>query len=374
MEPEVRVKAFIADYLRAHQQLQAENFKDRESERFSRWKALVAGLDAAHGINRGCMALAGVIHGSSAHVPEAEPVVGIREEHGKVYVETCVKASPPQYYEYELGPSDGDWRIARIREFLEPADAPLLKERDRPRFTDPPMFPLRELPADDADADGDSIFDPGRELQLDDRTSCIEVKPVGRLRVTTGRLVVGDLGYDAGVLGVIGQSVPPGDYAVDVAVAFDRIAALRVRFSNEPVDRWLPADHNCGSSANYVVGVDAGNVAIMDLAAIMAVKSRDKERAFEAYTDNRAPRCSMLALVQPDDTVISDSGWGDGGYPVYWGVDVNRRPVVLVVDFMLVPRADPEVPEESAPQDAPQAAAPSPRGLSFIRRLFGGGP
>jgi hypothetical protein len=342
MEPEARVKSFIADYLLAHQQLHAENFTDRVQDQFNRWNSLITNLDAEHGINRGCMALARVIHGDSPHVPEAEPIVSIREEQGKVYVETCVKDSLDHYYEYELWQSNGDWRIGKIREFLDPADALLMTDRDRSRFTNPPTLPLRGLPAEDSNANGDLIFASGRQVRLDDRTSSIEVRPVGPLCVTTGRLVVGDLGYDTRVLGVIGQSVPPGEYAADVAIAFNRVAALRVRFSNEAVDKWLPADHNSGKSTSYVVGVDAGNVAIMDLAAIMTVKSRDKERAFETYAQNQTSRYSMLALVRANDGVISDSGWGDGGYPVYWGVDANRQPVVLVVDFMLLPRLNPE--------------------------------
>jgi|GEM_PF-923993 len=369
MEPEVRVKAFIADYLRAHRQLRAENVI--EHEQFKRWGSLIAGIDAEHGINRGCLALASSIPGKPPHVPDAEPVIGIRQDDGRAYVDTRVDSLPPQYYEYELWPSGGDWRIAKIREFLQPADAPLLAEEDRPRFANPPVLPLRDLPADDADADGDSLFASGRELQFDGRASRIEVRPVGRLRVTTGRLVVGDLGYDTAVLGALGQAVPPGDYAVDVATAFDRIAALRVRFSEEPVDRWLPADHDRESSASHIVDVDAGNVAIMDLAAVLTARSRAKERAFEAHVDNRASRCSMLALAHADDTVIADSGWGDGGYPVYWGVDGNRRPAVLVVDFMLVPRDSADLDEAPAARPVPGAEARRPR-LSLFRKLFGG--
>lgn len=373
MQPEERVKSFIAGYLRAHQQLHAERSPNDRAPDFNRWKSLIAELDAEHGINQGCMALAGVIHGDSPHTPETEPVISTRNEQGKVYVETCVKGVLTHYYEYELWQSDGDWRIGKIRQFSRAANALLMRDRDLARFTNPPILPLRDLPDDDANADGDAIFVPGRQVQIRDRTSSVEVRPVGRLSVTTGRLVVGDLGYDAGVLGVIGQSVPQGDYATDVAIAFNRIAALRVRFSNARVVKWVPADHNRGKSTSYIVGVDAGNVAIMDLAAIMTVKARDKERAFETYAHNQVQRYSMLALAGANDTVISDSGGGDGGYPVYWGIDGHQQPVVLVVDFMLVPREAPEAKEEPTPQSSQGAVQQSPRRLSFIRRLLGGG-
>jgi hypothetical protein len=33
---------------------------------------------------------------------------------------------------------------------------------------------------------------------------------------------------------------------------------------------------------------------------------------------------------------VVDSGWGDGGYPVYWGIDASGKPAVLLVDFRLL--------------------------------------
>ena len=335
MEPTERVKSFIAAYLRAHQQLKAEADPTQITESFERWNELVAELDAEHAIDRGCMELAGVMCDPCPHMPDDEEIVSVTHAQEKVFVETCAQGSLSHYYEYELRPSGSDWRIARIREYLWPADSPLVKDRERARFTDPVVIPLREFLEDDEGVGGDALFEAGRQVRLDNNESSLEVRPVGKLNVTSGRLVVGDLGYDAGVLGVLGQRVPSGDYPAEVSMAFGRIAALRVRFSDEAVKRWLPADHNCYDSPHYVVGVDAGNVAIMDLDAILVVKARDKERAFEAYAENAEQRYSMLSLTRANDAVISDSGFGDGGYPVYWGVDGSDRLVVLVVEFML---------------------------------------
>ncbi|HEY0585748.1 MAG TPA: DUF4241 domain-containing protein [Pseudoduganella sp.] len=337
MEPTERVNAFIAGYLRAHQQLAAEADPKHAMKSFDRWEELVTELDAEHAINQGCMELAGVMQDPCPHIPGQEEVVSVRHEQEKVFVETCDQGKLPHYYEYELWRAGSDWRIARIRYYLCSAAEPLVADRVRPRFTDPAIIPLRELPEDDAGVGGNALFVPGRQVRLDDDESVIEVRPVGKLNVPSGRLVVGDLGYDADVLGVLGQPVPPGEYPAEVSMAFGRIAALRVRFLDKAVERWLPADHNCYDSPNYVVGVDAGNVAIMDLDAVLAVKSRDKERAFEAYAENAQQRYSMLSLVHSNDAVISDSGFGDGGYPFYWGVGEDGRPAVLVVEFMLFP-------------------------------------
>ncbi len=337
IEPAERVQLFIAGYLRAHQQLAADADPKKINESFGRWNELITELDAEHAINRGCMELAGVMCDPCPHIPGQEEIVSVRHDQEKVFVETCDKDVLPHYYEYELWRAGNDWRIARIRSYLCTAGESLVTDRVRPRFSDPALIPLRELPDDDAGVGGDDLFVPGRPVRLDDEKSVIEVQAVGKLNVSSGRLVVGDLGYGADVLGVLGQPVPPGQYPAEVSKAFGRVAALRVRFSSEAVKRWLPADHNCYDSPQYVVGVDAGNVAIMDLDAVLAVKARDKERAFEAYAENTQQRYSMLSLARANDAVISDSGFGDGGYPVYWGVDGIDRLVVLVVEFMLFP-------------------------------------
>jgi hypothetical protein len=131
--------------------------------------------------------------------------------------------------------------------------------------------------------------------------------------------------------------VRPGTYPAEVAVAFERNVAMRVRFADHKIARWHPADMGTGG---HVVGVDAGNVAILDVAAIMTVKARDKDRAFDLYVHASVrPHAQMLSLATTHDAVIADTAWGDGGYPVYWGVDADKKPVMLLVDFLLLSQA-----------------------------------
>ena len=33
---------------------------------------------------------------------------------------------------------------------------------------------------------------------------------------------------------------------------------------------------------------------------------------------------------------IASSGYGDGAYPVYWGVDASGNPAVLLVDMLVL--------------------------------------
>lgn len=333
MQPEERVKAFIADYHRAHAELEKQPDDD---DQFERWEALVETLDETHFVDHGGLDLAQVIHGNSPHTSEGEPIASVKQAGERVFVETRVDEVLTKYYEYELRElRAGDWRIARLREFLDPADAPFVDEDEQPRFENPQIHPFGKLSAEEANVDGDQLFAAGRSVKLEKKTDTIDVRAVGTLNVATGILVVGDLGYDPGVLSPVGQRVPPGNYPAEVASVFGRNLALRVRFSDRNVAKWHPADMGDGG---HVVGVDAGNVAIMDVAAIMTLNARDKERAFELYAQaDQRPNAQMLSLVGTNDTVVVDSGWGDGAYPVYWGVDANDAPVVLLVDFRLLP-------------------------------------
>lgn len=335
LQPEERVNAFIAAFHRAHSQLMAE----KGNTDFERWTTLVNALDEAHFLDHGGRELAGVIDGESPHTLEREPIVSVTRADDRVFVETRVEDKYlPTFYEYELREANaGDWRIVRLREFRDPPDALFMTAKEKPRFDNPTIHPLRQLSAEEAAVDGDKLFTSGRSVKLDDKVSSIKVCTVGTLSVTTGVLVVGDLGYGPYTLSPVGQRVPPGKYTVEVAVAFERNAALRIRFSEEKVAAWHPADMGDGG---HGVGVDAGNVAIMDLAAIITLNARDKERAFDIYArEAQPPNARMMSLVGTNDAVIADSGWGDGRYPVYWGVDANGKAVVLLVDFLLLPES-----------------------------------
>jgi len=293
-------------------------------------------LDAAHFVDHGGFVLAQSIGGSSDHTLEREPIVSTKRAGDCVFVETRVDEGLTTYYEYELREvSAGDWRIVRLREFLDEADELFLDPDEQAEFGNPKIRPLRPLSHEEARFDGTELFRAGRSVKLEQNKDSIEVRAVGTLNVSTGILVVGDLAYGGSTLWPVGQRVPPGNYPAEVAIAFGRNAALRVRFSEQKVVKWHPAD--LGEDAGHVIGVDAGNAGILDLSAIQTLNARDKQRKFDLYTYAAGrPRSLMLSLLGADDAVVVDSGWGDGEYPVYWGIDASGKPAVLLVDFRLL--------------------------------------
>jgi hypothetical protein len=334
MEPKDRVNAFIADYFGAHGRIAR---KSEDEDRFDAWDAEVRELETKHFSGNGGRELAGVIHGESPHVPGKQPIVGIAPRSDRVFVETRLETSDPllKWCEYELKDVDGDWRIVCIREYLDAPDDPFVKAADRSRFTSlPPAPAFSALDTEDEGLDGNVPFEVGRIVVGKDEKSPIEVRPVGMLNCPTGVLAACDFGYGSYSIYPLRHSIPPGRYPVEVGMAFGRNCAVRVKVSDRAVKSWHPA---YTTHDRFVVGVDAGNVGIFDVTAILDIKARDKERAFESYAlkpDNTTSM--MLSLSSPDDVAIVDSGWGDGGYPMFWGVDADGRPAILLVEFLII--------------------------------------
>lgn len=331
MNQEERVKAFIADYQRAH----ANFFANQRNTDFDAWRQVIEKLDAAHFVDRGGMELANSTENPSPHQVQLEKVIRQARTGAGVFVETFVdRGGVDRYYEYEMREINGDWRILRLREYLHPADKPFMDEKERDVFANPPVLELRALPKAEAAFDGSALFAPGRSVNIDGKTSVIEVKRLGLLNVSTGVIVAGDLGYGSYTLSPLAQRIPPGEYPVDLAVGFGRAAALRLKISDHEVKQWHPADM---ANGGHVVGVDAGNVSFSDASALLTVKSRDKERAFERFAEaSDKPLARMLSLVKANDVAISESGFGDGGYPLYWGIDAAGKPAVLIVDYFVL--------------------------------------
>jgi hypothetical protein len=338
MDPQTRVKSFIADYFLRSTRVTAKR-PDDTLRVLKAWKREVARLDSAHFTGKGGLALASALEEPPSHNPRFEKIIAVTERGRRTFVETKShrKTWVAEWFEYELRRVAGDWRIVRIREYNSDATVPFVSAPHVGRFK-PPSKAARfgKLVAEDLGFDGDLAFKVGRKVSKpDDGKSSIKVKRLGMLNCSTGKLVVGDLGYRADTLSLLRHQVPPGRYEVSVALVFRRNAALRLKVSDRRVASWHPAETVAGSSS---FGVDAGNIAILDVSAMLGLTARDKERAFERYTDGyRKSNMRMLSLSQDDDTAIAAPGWGDGRYPAYWGVDAKGRPAVLMVDFMVVP-------------------------------------
>ncbi len=327
MTPAERVTAFIAAY---HQAWSRIGMSD-----FDAWRGEVAELEREHFAAGAQSDLAQSMSRPCPHAVGVEEITGERAGGSSAEHVIETEAGAHRYFEYDLVREGDDWRIARLHEFLDPVGAPFVEHPDRLEGAAPDA-PLEEV---DHEVASDRWFRSAGPVRIEredgEETSGITVRPVGALAVRSGRLVVGDLGYDEHMLFPLARTVPPGNYPVEVAVVFERHAVLRVQLGDgtAPVARYAPASTLEGG---FVLPVDAGNLAVLDATVLAGLAARDKERAFSAYASlAERPAVHWLDFGHPHGGVVVDSGWGDGAYPVYWGLDHDDRVLALYLDFRL---------------------------------------
>lgn len=241
-----------------------------------------------------------------------------------------------EYHEWELVLVGGHPRLRKLRTFLDSKGTPNVDPELAEDVLAAPSSTADLRALDDAPPDEAMLFAAGREVTVAGSPAKLEVRALGSLVTASGILSARDLGYDPSDLAAFARKVPPGAYAVDVAVAADTVLALRVRLSDEPVVAWHPADLG---DDNHVIGVDAANVAIFDVVSFTKIDAWTRERLYETHVvEGGNPFASVFAL-QPGgatDCALATSGYGDGAYPCFWGVDARGGIARLVVDFLVL--------------------------------------
>ncbi len=206
-----------------------------------------------------------------------------------------------------------------------------------------------------------SNFDLASLGDADLAARSINVLRIGKVELTSGRIVASDplVGPDRAALV---RTVSPGDYPVMLYEAFGRIAAASMRFAEGKPVRWELAVVP-GQDVNSLKGdeffgypVDAGLGCYMDADTYALMQEREKQVQAEKassdinyYDDVLASELEAneekYAMHRPvsgkrGNVAIFWSGWGDGFYPVFWGLDASGRPLVLFTDFGVTENAD----------------------------------
>lgn len=213
-------------------------------------------------------------------------------------------------------------------------------------------------------AAADLVTDPGAvagivsmsDVEL--KTRNITRYKLGEVTLPTGHIVATDPLVQPERAAFL-VTVPPGRYPVTLYQAEGRIAAAEMRFAQGHVFRWQLAvvegqDIKTLKSGEYFgYGVDTGLGSYMDKSTAALMDERDKavqaakgEKYISYYDDVLADELSangddyvMHQPVpdKPGNVAIFSSGWGDGFYPVYWGLDAEGRPIMLLTDFQVIP-------------------------------------
>lgn len=159
----------------------------------------------------------------------------------------------------------------------------------------------------------------------------------GDLWLPTGRVVAD--GALVGEATPLPDSATPGAYPVFVSVGrqpgspFDQVAFASLVVSDAPTVRWI---------ARSTVAVDGGTAGFTsaegsDLLGrvIKGTASGSIDRAFDALTAHDG-LIATVPLGDGLDLALFTTGYGDGGYGVYVGLDADARPTRYVIDFAIV--------------------------------------
>ncbi|KQY59253.1 hypothetical protein ASD11_06645 [Aeromicrobium sp. Root495] len=208
----------------------------------------------------------------------------------------------------------------------------------------------------------------------------VEIQILGTLTFPDGQLVLGDPYLLDDQPTPITRRLRATPYDVLVAMAtvgpdHRRVAASLLVDGSGPVERWtmahLPSQQPRSLTEHEFFGypVDAGTGCFAGLAAATVTAEvmlqdagmLEDPLSLALFEDEPAPGAVLLSPAPGSDSVAAfSSGWGDGYYPTWIGLDAHEEVVVVLTDFLLTN-------EPFAPPTPATAPPSAPRGW---RKLF----
>ena len=181
-------------------------------------------------------------------------------------------------------------------------------------------------------------FTHGRSWHVNETVYRFSVARAGLLRLPSGRITACDP-LVSGSREPFVQSVPPGIYPVDLAVARhheekeERIVMARILFTRNAPVMWVkalgqkisqadPAAENAGYPVTTGTGafMDAETAVLFKLETIAAV-----DHLLDNLMANYRPVCNWLEhpIDQRHNVIIFTSGYDSDNYPSYFAVDAG---------------------------------------------------
>jgi hypothetical protein len=198
---------------------------------------------------------------------------------------------------------------------------------------------------------------------------------IGNLSVSSGEIVACDPLVFHDIV-PLSKKINPGNYPVKIYIAKtenagDRYAVAKLELSNKKAEKWVLALRNDDDINElkekgdfFGFPVDAGLGGFMDYEAALQYDKFiesfvQKNPEGNIYDDFFAAEFKKNAIDQnnPQDygdwvnfklpgselnITMFQSGYGDGVYPAYWGIDKEGQVTSLVIDFLvlLLPEGD----------------------------------
>lgn len=170
---------------------------------------------------------------------------------------------------------------------------------------------------------------------------------IGELELPTGEIVACDplitgLGRPA-----FSRKVKPGRYPVILLEAQGRIAAAVVRFGPSLPLHWELATFALDRPPAYEPDlfeliVDDAVASFMDKSILTLMSDPQELDDYLAHLACTIDRFCIDSPIEgnPINVAVFDTGFGDGGYRSFWGLDATGEPVLLMTDFEVLENAD----------------------------------
>jgi len=192
--------------------------------------------------------------------------------------------------------------------------------------------------------DLDSVLTAGYSVEHDGVTYVVEPFDLGPVVMPTGEVVACDPLVSHTT--AFADTVAPGRYQLRAWVAVlhkdgrewqRRVAALQLLIADEPAVSWtmavLPGQDvtSLGAGGFFGYGVDAGTGTLADRVAIEALSEWDYDRIEEVFIPAEIPDDPVDAVIVATvdestgaNVYVVGSGWGDGRYATYVGLNSAR--------------------------------------------------
>lgn len=194
---------------------------------------------------------------------------------------------------------------------------------------------------------------------------------IGELNLPTGRIIAADP-FFTDAQQPFARTVEPDKYPVFIYMAeidehHHRVAYAKIKFRPEPAKKWILAVtedltheelNDLGEDEFYGFPVESGLAAFLDAETNEALTAKmerlqDEKPESNYYDDELAEEFREYSGKNQFSRALGDwnnhypdkesdnnvimfaSGWGDGYYPAYWGLNDDGETIELVIDFLL---------------------------------------
>ena len=199
-----------------------------------------------------------------------------------------------------------------------------------------------------------NIKDYEIQFELEDEMNDQELVEIhiGDVNLPTGKIIVADPFFTVEQR-PFARTVEPDKYPVFIYMSeidsmHHRIAYAKIKFRPETATRWILAlteditaeeIQELGEEEFYGFPVESGLACFLDektngelIAKIEALQEKEPESNYydAVLSDDHHPDKDS-----DDNAIMFASGWGDGYYPAYWGLNENGDIIELVIDFLI---------------------------------------